>query len=66
MSEEKRKKQEAIREVVGSIQKSFGQGAIMRLGDGKFEPIAVIPSGRRPTSDQPTSAAACGRPNSSR
>jgi recombination protein RecA len=45
MSEEKRKKQEAIREVVGSIQKSFGQGAIMRLGDGKFEPIAVIPSG---------------------
>ncbi len=27
-----------------AIQKSFGQ-AIMRLGEGKFEPIAVIPSG---------------------
>jgi recombination protein RecA len=45
MSEEKRKKQEAIRDVVGSIQKTFGQGAIMRLGEGKAEPIAVIPSG---------------------
>lgn len=45
MSEEKRKKQSAIFDVVSRIEKSFGQGAIMRLGDGKVEPIAVIPTG---------------------
>jgi len=45
MSEDKRKQQEVMREVQTSIEKVYGQGAIMRLGEGAPEPIAVIPSG---------------------
>ncbi len=45
MSDDKRKQQEVMREVLTSIEKAYGQGAIMRLGEGALEPIAVIPSG---------------------
>jgi recombination protein RecA len=40
-----RSRQEAIREVVGSIHKSYGEGAIMRLGETNAERIEVIPTG---------------------
>jgi recombination protein RecA len=45
MTEDNRARQEAIREVVGSIHKNYGQGAIMRLGEGSAERIEVIPTG---------------------
>jgi recombination protein RecA len=46
MSEAKKSsKQEAIREAVASIEKTYGQGAIMRLGERASEPVSVIPTG---------------------
>jgi recombination protein RecA len=45
MTDTKRSRQEDLKEVVGSIQKTFGQGAIMRWGEGATERIAVIPTG---------------------
>ena len=45
MTDENRSRQEAIREVVGSIQKSYGEGAIMRLGETNAERVEVIPTG---------------------
>jgi recombination protein RecA len=45
MSEQKRAKQTALDETVGSIQKAHGQGSIMRLGESAFAPIPVIPTG---------------------
>ena len=45
MTDTKRSRQEDLREVVGSIQKTFGQGAIMRWGEGAIERIAVIGTG---------------------
>ncbi|HWA72621.1 MAG TPA: recombinase RecA [Polyangiaceae bacterium] len=46
MSDDKRKQQEAaVREALASIEKAYGQGAVMRLGEGTPEPIAIIPSG---------------------
>ena len=46
MSEDKRSaKQEALREVVQGLEKTYGQGTIMQLGAGAPDPIAVIPSG---------------------
>lgn len=46
MSEVKKStKQEAIREAVAGIEKTYGQGAIMRLGERAVEPVAVIPTG---------------------
>jgi recombination protein RecA len=45
MTDDKRSRQEAIREVVSSIHKSYGQGAIMRLGEASAERIEVIPTG---------------------
>jgi recombination protein RecA len=44
MSEDRNKKS-AIREVLHGIEKTYGHGAIMQLGDGTIEPIPVIPSG---------------------
>jgi recombination protein RecA len=41
----KQSKQDAIREAVASIEKTYGQGAIMRLGERATEPVAVIPTG---------------------
>jgi recombination protein RecA len=41
----KTSKQEAIKEAVTAIEKTYGQGAIMRLGERASEPVAVIPSG---------------------
>jgi recombination protein RecA len=45
MTEEKRSKHDSLKEVVGSIQKTYGQGSIMRYGEGAAEDIEVIPSG---------------------
>jgi recombination protein RecA len=46
MSEDKKsQKQEALRQVVQGLEKTYGQGTIMQLGSGSPEPIAVIPSG---------------------
>jgi len=45
MREDQRKRQEAVREAVTNIEKAYGQGAIMRLGERALEPIAVIPTG---------------------
>src|SRR5262245_36271414 len=40
-----RSRQAAINEVVGSIHKSYGEGAIMRLGETSAECVEVIPTG---------------------
>jgi recombination protein RecA len=45
MSEEKRKRNDVLRELLANVEKAHGQGAIMRLGESALEPIAVIPSG---------------------
>ena len=45
MTEEKRSRSDSLREAVASIQKTYGQGAIMRCGDGAAETVDVIPSG---------------------
>jgi recombination protein RecA len=45
MTEQKRSRSDSLREVVGTIQKTFGQGSIMRYGEGAIEPIAAIASG---------------------
>lgn len=45
MSDEKKKRQDAIKDVLQGIEKTYGQGAIMRLGEGAVEPIPVIPTG---------------------
>src|SRR5262249_34360509 len=46
MSEEKKSaKQEALRQVVQGLEKTYGQGTIMQLGGAAPDPIAVISSG---------------------
>jgi recombination protein RecA len=45
MTEEKRPRSESLREAVASIQKAYGQGAIMRCGDGAAETVEVVPTG---------------------
>jgi recombination protein RecA len=45
MTDSKRSRQEAIREVVGTIHKSYGPGSIMRLGEVNAERVEVIPTG---------------------
>jgi recombination protein RecA len=45
MKEIDRSKQEALRDVVGSIHKAYGEGAVMRLGDTSAEEVDVIPTG---------------------
>ena len=45
MTEEKRARSDSLKEVVGSIQKTYGQGSIMRFGEGAAEPMLAIPSG---------------------
>src|SRR4051812_32272890 len=46
MSEDKKsQKQEALRQVVQGLEKTYGQGTIMQLGSSHPEPIAVIPTG---------------------
>jgi recombination protein RecA len=45
MKDDDRSKQEAIRDVVASIHKTYGDGAVMRLGEASTERVAVIPTG---------------------
>jgi recombination protein RecA len=45
MKEDDRSKQEAIRDVMGSIHKTYGEGAVMRLGDSGAQRVEVIPTG---------------------
>ena len=45
MSEEKRSRAESLREAVASVHKAYGQGALMRCGDGAAESVQVIATG---------------------
>ncbi|MCD8285329.1 MAG: recombinase RecA [Prevotellaceae bacterium] len=38
-------KMKALEAAIGKIEKDFGKGSVMRLGDGGFEDVEVIPSG---------------------
>lgn len=38
-------KLEALKQALGSIEKSYGKGAVMKLGDEAVEDVEVIPSG---------------------
>ena len=38
-------RREALAQALGKIEKDFGRGAIMKLGDDSIEDIEVIPSG---------------------
>ena len=38
-------KDKALSSVMGQIEKSYGKGAVMRLGDDVRAPIEVIPTG---------------------
>src|ERR1700712_4627840 len=49
-------KLKAVKEAISNIEKQFGKGAIMALGEGRAEPIAAIPTGC-PSLDQ---ALGCG------
>ncbi len=46
MAEDKKEKgkSELLDEAISKIEKQFGKGAIMKLGDGQVEPIEVIPT----------------------
>ena len=60
MSEDKKlQKQEALRQVVQGLEKTYGQGTIMQLGSGAPEPIAVIPSGALVLDDAAVANAIC-------
>ena len=45
MTEEKRSRSDSLHDAVASIQKAYGQGAIMRCGDGAAETVEVVPTG---------------------
>jgi recombination protein RecA len=45
MAEEKRSKSDSLKEAVSSIHKAYGQGSIMRYGEGAAELIPCIPTG---------------------
>lgn len=38
-------KQKALQAALDKIEKSYGKGSIMRMGDGKVEEVSVIPTG---------------------
>ena len=40
-------REKALDLALGSIEKSYGKGAIMRLGDGHVADVPVIPTGSR-------------------
>ena len=41
----KEAKLKALQAALGKIEKDFGKGSIMRLGDDKVEKVEVIPTG---------------------
>ena len=41
----RRAKLEALNNALAKIEKDFGRGAIMKLGDEKIEDVEVIPTG---------------------
>ena len=46
MTDKKQQYADSVRKLVNDIEKNFGKGALMRLGDGAVpEPVAVIPTG---------------------
>ncbi len=45
MSNDKEQKLKIIDETISSIEKQFGKGAIMKLGDGAVQPVDAIPTG---------------------
>jgi recombination protein RecA len=47
-TEENKQKGEAVRLAIESIQKQFGRGSIMRMGESPVVPVEVIPTGILP------------------
>lgn len=45
MSSEKEQKMKIIDDAIASIEKTYGKGSIMKLGDGVIVPVASIPTG---------------------
>jgi recombination protein RecA len=45
MSGEKEQKLKILEETISSIEKQYGKGSIMKLGDGVVQPVDVIPTG---------------------
>ena len=45
MSEINQDKQKALQQTIDKIEKTFGKGSVMKLGDARVENIPVIPSG---------------------
>lgn len=45
MSSEKEQKLKIIDEAIASIEKTYGKGSIMKLGDGVINPVESIPTG---------------------
>ena len=40
-----KEKEKALEMAIGQIEKQFGKGSIMRLGDTKIQGVEVIPTG---------------------
>ena len=45
MSAERDQKLKIIDEAIASIEKTYGKGSIMKLGDGVVNPVESIPTG---------------------
>lgn len=45
MASEKEQKLKIIEDAIATIEKSYGKGSIMKLGDGVITPVEVIPTG---------------------
>ncbi len=45
MSNDKDAKQKALKLTMDKLDKAYGKGAVMRLGDDAIEDVEVIPSG---------------------
>lgn len=45
MSTERDQKMKIIEEAISSIEKTYGKGSIMKLGDGVINPVESIPTG---------------------
>jgi len=45
MSSDREQKLKIIDEAIASIEKTYGKGSIMKLGDGVVNPIESIPTG---------------------
>ena len=44
-ADSKESRLEALKQALNNIEKDYGRGAIMKLGEEKIEPVEVIPTG---------------------